>query len=373
MINKDRVIARFMEMVQIDSESGQEREMIDYMTDLFQGWGYEVIEDNAAARAGTGAGNLLVNIPGQIDSHYKLMFTAHVDTVVPGKGIVPVIRDGYIYSQGETILGGDDKAGLASIIEMVEVLRENQLEHGDIQLAITVSEEIGLVGAKNFDQGLLKSNMGIALDSNGDVGRMIMQGPVQKTMVIDIKGKSAHAGIAPEEGISAIEIMADAISQMPLGRIDEDTTANIGIVQGGKATNIVCDQVKINAEARSVIRTKLDEQIEKMEEAVRSAVAKRGGEYSFVVTEEYPEFSFDKEDPEVQLVARSMARIEVKPVYAKSGGGSDANIFNGYGIKTINLGIGMEGIHTTNERIAIDQIHEMSALLVEIVKEAAKS
>jgi tripeptide aminopeptidase len=372
MLNEQRLITQFMELVQIDSESGSERQIVDYLKQLFIDLGYKPIEDNAGTNAEIGAGNIIVNIAGNIKTDKKLLFTAHVDTVTPGKGIIPEVRDGYIYSKGKTILGGDDKAGVSAIIELVRVLKEENVTHGDLQIVLTVGEEIGLLGSKNIDQKLLDANMGIALDSNGDVGRIVLQGPVQVSIDATIEGKSAHAGISPESGISAIEVMADAIVAMPLGRIDQDTTANIGIVQGGLATNIVCETVNIKGEARSIVREKLERQVATMKQALELAANKRNAKVQIVTNEEYPEFNFQVDDLEVQLVSEAVNNIGVTCDYVSSGGGSDANIFNGYGIKTINLGIGMENIHTCDERIAIEQLQQIAKLLIEIVNVVAR-
>lgn len=368
MINEQRLLDEFLHMVQIDSETKYERKIVDYILGRLQEQGYNAIEDDAHKLADVEAGNIIVTVTGNRPQAKKLLFTAHVDTVTPGQGIVPEIRDGYVYSKGETILGSDDKAGVAAILEMLKVLRENAVDHGDIQVVLTVGEESGLLGAKNMDQSILKADMGIALDSNGDVGTVIIQGPVQYSMKATFTGKAAHAGVNPEAGISAIEVAADAIHGMKLGRIDAETTANIGIIQGGQATNIVCETVHIKGEARSLNRQKVLEQVEHMKTELQRAANARQAAVEFEFQEEYPEFCFATEDAEVKLVKKAMESLGVPCVCQGSGGGSDASIFNGYGIPTLNLGIGMEKIHSTDERIALDQLYKTSKLLLEIVK-----
>lgn len=185
-----------------------------------------------------------------------IYFTSHMDTVVPGKGIKPSIKDGYIVSDGTTILGADDKAGLAAMFEAIRVLKENQIPHGKIEFIITAGEESGLMGAKALDRSMITAKYGYALDSDGKVGNIIVAAPTQAKVKATIIGKTAHAGVAPEKGVSAITMAAKAISRMPLGRIDEETTANIGRFEGGTQTNIVCDHVEILAEARSLITEK---------------------------------------------------------------------------------------------------------------------
>ena len=367
MINEQRVLETFLELVKIDSESRQERQVVDYIKQMLTDMGFDPIEDQANGRTEVGAGNIILTIPGTITTDKKLLFTAHVDTVFPGKGIEPVIREGYVYSAGNTILGSDDKAGVAAIIELLHVIKEQNLPHGDLQVVLTVGEESGLLGAKYVDQSLLQSNMGIALDSGGDVGTVIIQGPMQISLKATITGKAAHAGVAPEEGISAIEIVADAISSMKLGRVDKETTANIGVIEGGLATNIIPEVVTIKGEARSLNKQKLYDQVEHMKQALEAAASKHSGKVAIVTNEEYPDFAFTADDEETKLVAKAMENIGVTCNCVSSGGGSDASIFNGYGIKTLNLGIGMEKVHSVDERIAIEQLHKTARLLVEIV------
>ncbi|TXK87170.1 M20/M25/M40 family metallo-hydrolase, partial [Parageobacillus sp. SY1] len=215
----------------------------------FEALGLHVIEDDAAAKTGHGAGNLICTLEATKEGVDPIYFTSHMDTVVPGKGVKPSIQDGYVVTDGTTILGADDKAGLAAMFEAIRVLKEQNIPHGTIQFIITVGEESGLVGAKALDPSLIQAKFGYALDSDGKVGNIVVAAPTQAKLKVVVYGKTAHAGVAPEKGVSAITIAAKAIAQMPLGRIDEETTANIGRFEGGTQTNIVCDRVDILAEA----------------------------------------------------------------------------------------------------------------------------
>ena len=246
-VNEERLLNEFIELVQIDSETKHEKKIASVLKKKFTALGLEVTEDNAKEKTGHGAGNLICTLRGNKSNADPIYFTSHMDTVVPGKNIKPSVQDGYIVSDGTTILGADDKAGLAALLEMIKVLKENKLEHGDIQFIITVGEESGLVGAKALDPSLIKAKYGFAVDSDGEVGDIIVSAPTQAKIRAVIKGKTAHAGLEPEKGVSAIQIAAKAIAKMPLGRIDEDTTANIGRFEGGKQTNIVADHVEILA------------------------------------------------------------------------------------------------------------------------------
>ncbi|USB34706.1 M20/M25/M40 family metallo-hydrolase [Paenibacillus sp. YPG26] len=372
MINKDRVINLFLELVQINSETGQEREIADVLTKKFKDLGLVVTEDDSAAVTGHGAGNLIATLKGNgLAQADPLLFTCHMDTVAPGTGIKPVIgEDGWIRSDGTTILGSDDKAGVAALIELIEVIQENQIPHGDIQFVITAGEESGLMGARALDAKHLNARYGFALDSNGEVGSICVAAPTQARIEIEIFGRSAHAGVNPEDGISAIQVAGKAIARMNLGRIDQETTANIGKFEGGGATNVVTDYVKLYAEARSIVHEKVEQQIAGMKQALDSACLDYGATGKMNSTIIYPAFNHTEEEPVVQLAKKAASRLGLSGRTFHSGGGSDANIFNGLGIPTVNLAVGYENIHTTSERIKADDIVKAAELVLEIVKAA---
>jgi len=295
-----------------------------------------------------------------------------MDTVTPGNGIKPQLdADGYIRSDGTTILGADDKAGLAAMFEAIRVLKENNIPHGRIQFVITVGEESGLLGARALDASKLEAKFGYALDSNGAIGDIAVAAPTQAKVTIKLFGKSAHAGVNPEDGISAIQVAAKAIARMPLGRIDSETTANIGKFEGGGATNIVCDYVKLDAEARSLVQPKLDAQLAAMKSAVESAAQEFGARAEFESDIIYPAYLYQDGDDVVELAKKAIVAIGATPKTFHSGGGSDANIFNGLGVPTVNLAVGYEYIHTTKEQIKADDLAKTAELVVEIIKQAA--
>lgn len=370
-VNQERLVEEFIELVQIDSETKFESEIAEILKKKFSNLGLDVYEDNSKEETGHGAGNLICTLPGNLDGADPIYFTSHMDTVVPGKGIKPIIKDGVITSDGTTILGADDKAGLAAMFEAIRLVNESNIKHGDIQFIITAGEESGLVGAKALDGSLIHAKYGYALDSNGDVGDIIVAAPTQAKVFAVIKGKTAHAGVEPEKGISAITLAAKAISNMPLGRIDEDTTANIGRFEGGKQTNIVADHVEILAEARSLVPSKMEAQVAKMKEAYEKTAEKYGGSAEVTVTVMYPGYN-QKAGDQVVEVARSAAKsIGRDSKLLKSGGGSDANVIAGLGIPTVNLAVGYEEIHTTLEKIAIDDLVKVTELVTAIIKEAS--
>ncbi|MBP2077785.1 M20/M25/M40 family metallo-hydrolase [Oceanobacillus polygoni] len=373
IVNQERLVEEFIELVKVDSETKFEAKIAEVLKDKFTKLGVEVYEDESKETTGHGAGNLICTLKGNVEGADTIYFTSHMDTVVPGKGVQPSIKDGYITSDGTTILGADDKAGLAAILESIRVIKENNIQHGDIQFVITVGEESGLVGAKELDSSLIHAKYGYALDSDGTVGDIVVAAPTQAKVLAVIKGKTAHAGLEPEKGISAITLAAKAISNMPLGRIDEETTANIGRFEGGKQTNIVVDHVEILAEARSLVPEKMEKQVAKMKEAFENTAASYGGSANVTIKVMYPGFSQKAGDQVVEVARKAAKSIGRESKLLKSGGGSDANVIAGFGIPTVNLAVGYEQIHTTNERIAVRDLVKVTELVTAIIKEAANS
>ncbi len=374
MVNQSRLVNEFMELVQIDSETKHEQAISLVLKQKFADLGLEVSEDDAAAKTGHGAGNLfaLWEGSGTVEGAPTIFFTCHMDTVTPGVGIKPQLdEDGYIRSDGTTILGADDKAGIAAIFEAIRTVTEQGIPHGRIQFVITVGEESGLLGARALDGSKLEAKFGYALDSNGAIGDIAVAAPTQARVTIKMYGRSAHAGVNPEDGISAIQVAAKAIARMPLGRIDEETTANIGRFEGGGATNIVCDFVKLDAEARSIVQHKLDRQIEAMRAAVESAAEEFGAKGELESDIIYPAYHYEDDAPVVQLARQAIEAIGRTPRTFHSGGGSDANIFNGLGVPTVNLAVGYEHIHTTKEQIKVEDLVKTTELVVELIKKAA--
>lgn len=372
-VNEERLVNEFLELVKIDSETKNESEIAVVLKNKFTALGLEVIEDASKGETGFGAGNLFCNLQGNMGDVDPIYFTSHMDTVTPGNGIKPIVHDnGDITSDGTTILGADDKAGIATMLESIRLLQENNIKHGDIQFIITVGEESGLVGAKALDQSLINAKYGYALDSDGEVGDIIVSAPTQAKISTIIKGKTAHAGVAPEKGVSAITLAAKAISKMPLGRIDKETTANIGSFAGGKATNIVCDYVEVVAEARSLRKEKMEKQISKMKEAFESTAEKLGGSAEVNVDVMYPGYLFQEGDLVVEVAKNAAKKIGRTSKLLSSGGGSDANVISGYGIPTVNLAVGYEEIHTTKEKIAISNLTTLTTFILAIIEEVSR-
>jgi tripeptide aminopeptidase len=370
-VNKDRIVQEFVELVQVDSLSGREREMADALKAKLSKLGLEVMEDNAGDTIGGNAGNVIARLPGNIASAPTLLFAAHMDRVAPGLSIKPVIRDETIYSDGTTILAADDIAGVAQMLESIRVLQEDRIDHGDIEFLFTISEEGGLWGAKNLDRGLLKADYGYFLDGGGDVGTIITSAPAQRKIDAKIIGQPAHAGLEPEKGVSAIQVAADAITRMSLGRIDEETTCNIGIIKGGIATNIIPEQVELRCEARSRDEAKLEKQVQHMTQQLEEAAARWGAQVQIDTELSYPALNLGEDHPAVRLIVEAVNDLGLAPTLIPTGGGSDANILNGKGLPSVILGIGMEKVHSKEEYITIQQLVAGAELVLATIKAAA--
>lgn len=362
----EKVVSTFLELVQIDSISGKERKIADFLKEKLQALGLEIYEDDTGKKINTTSGNIIGKLKGT-KAGEALLLTAHMDTVEPGKNVEPVIEDGIIKSKGDTILGSDDKAGVAIILEVLRDLKEKEIPHVDLEVVFSVFEEGGLLGAKNLDVEKLEAKYGYALDFNGKPGSLVYMAPFQDILSVMIYGKAAHAGVAPEEGINAILVASKAISQMKLGRLDEETTANIGIISGGKATNIVPDSVLIKGEVRSLSALKKENQVNQMVKIIKDVVKANNTTANIVVDIAYPGFSLDENSKVVQLAVEAAKEIGLEANLTKTGGGSDANVLNYRGISLANLAVGMQKVHTTKEYILvqdlIDAFHHVAKIV----------
>jgi len=380
MINTERLVDEFIRLVTIDSPSKDEREIADYLISVLKSLGAHVSEDNAAESTGGNAGNILGKIKGNCEDAPALILNAHIDTVSPGRGVIPLIKEGIIYSSGDTILGSDDKSGVVIIIEVLRTLIEKNLPYGDLNILFTVSEEIGLLGAKAFDTAKVDANFGYALDST-DSCSVIYAAPASNHIQFTIHGIESHAGLSPEKGISSIEIAGKAISMMKLGRIDEETTANIGTISGGSATNIVPGITIMEGEARSHNTQKLEKQTQHMVDCAKKALAQINAESASLyeaeleveISHDYPLMKLDKNCRPITLAEKSAANLGNGLNLRVGGGGSDANIFNSRGINLAIIGTGMDKVHTNEERISIEDMKKAANFLLEIVNENCRS
>ena len=374
---RDRLVDDFLSLVRISSPSRREGEVARWLTTTLQGMNVRVDVDDAGTKIGGDTGNLFAQLPGTVPDAPALLLCAHMDTVVPCERVTPV-RDGdVIRTDGTSVLGGDDKAGVAAILEAVRIVRERNIPHGPIDVLFTVCEEQGLFGAKLFDIGRLRARSGVVLDCDG-VDELILQGPAANKVMFTVHGLEAHAGLCPEQGISAIKITGEAIAAMRLGRIDEETTANLGVIQGGLATNIVPNQVTVRGETRSrndaKLRTQTDHMVECFEKAAsRHRVTVEGREHGarvdVKVTQDYERLNVPPDSGIVRLVRGAVEGRGRTLTVRATGVGCDANIFNGrHGLEIANLGCGMRQIHTVNEWIAIEDLVATATTLVEALR-----
>lgn len=369
MINKERLVENFINMAKISSPSLKEREVADYIKKQLEEIGLEVIEDNAGEKFNGNAGNVIgiLRAPGK----KKVLLSAHMDTVLPCDKVNPIIENGIIKSDGTTVLGGDDKAGIANIIEAIRVIKENNIEHPEIIVVCSIAEEIGLLGAKEFNIEKYSPDYSFILDSSGKPGAGIVQTPFSAKGTIKIIGKPAHAGIAPENGINALTVAAHAITKLRLGRIDSETTSNIGMVRGGEAVNIVMPEVTLHYEARSFSGEKLDNLLKETNDIFENISKEFGAQFENGVTKGYSGYHFNEDEEILSHFKKACENVGIEYSTKSTGGGSDSNVYNEKGFKALTLAIGMTKVHTKEEYIEIEDMVNTTKLVVELLKEIA--
>ena len=379
-MNRKRMTDNLLQLVQIDSHSKKEGAIAKYIKGYLEKLGMEVLFDDAGGKTGGETGNLIARLSGNVSEAPPLLIAAHMDTVEPGIGVKPIVEQDRIRSDGRTVLGGDDKSGVAVICELLHTLIEEKIPHGPIDAVFTICEEAGLLGAKYLDLSLIRAKQGLVLDSDSAT-QIITKAPAADRMEFIVYGLEAHAGVCPEKGISAIRIVAFAIANMKLGRIDEETTANVGVIEGGTATNIVTKMVKVKAEARSHNIAKLDAQTAHMkktfEDAANKYVVEINGEKIHGRVDSYIQREYSKMDvsdsaPIVQLIKRAAKKLGYDVQSLPTGGGCDANILNGRGLLVVNLGTGMHDIHTVKEYLLLEDFYRSLDMVLEVVKENAR-
>lgn len=363
----ERMRKNFSELVNIDSISKNEERAHDYLKKKFKDLGLKVTEDNSKIETGLGGNNIIATLPGN-DEKEPLFFSCHTDTVSPGKGIEVVEKDGKLFSKGDTILGADDKAGIAIIIEAIQQIQEQEIPHGKVEFVLSPGEEIGLIGSSALDMDFLAATNGYVLDSGGAVGRVTTASPTLYMYEVKISGVAAHAGIDPEKGISTISILAEALPNIKIGRIDEMTTANIGVIQGGESTNVVLDHMLVKGEVRSVDPKKANILIQDVSDYFRQAAKKHGGSVKIETKRMATGFHINDDEKVMKTFLKSAKNLGLEVVREVSGGGSDANSFNEKGKKAVNLSIGYENIHTTDEYIPVEEMKKAVQLVIELIK-----
>ena len=374
-INLERLASVFTTLCEIDSPSKQEGQIALYLKSIFTEMGAEVFEDDSAHQTGSDCGNLIVRFPdGGLDKE-RVFFNCHMDTVIPAVG-VKVKREGEVFtSAGDTVLGSDDKAGIAALIEVMRTLQGKNIPYGPVEYIFTTCEEVGLLGVKALDPSSIKAKIGYALDSSG-INRVVVGAPAANRIAAKINGVAAHAGLSPEKGISAIHLAAKAIARLKLGKLDAESTANIGLIEGGTATNIIPESVMVHGEVRSHTMGKLEGYIQKIKDVFQDEVdnwadpdgiADGKPSLDFKVTEEYPVLKLDQESAVIKRVGEAAASLGAELDYVVAGGGSDANIFNSLGIQCAILSTGMDKVHSTRETIKLSEMALTADLVMAIL------
>jgi len=364
----DELLDLFVRLCGIASPTGAEREIADEVSEYLAGLGLEVSEDDSAAVTGCGCGNLVTRIPGRGEAA-PVGLCAHLDTVPMEHSPVVVVTDGRVRSDGTTPLGADDKGAVAAILLLARALVAEP-PAGDVELILTAGEEDGLLGARALDLTRLTATRVFVLDSDGAPGTLITSAPTQKRIDAEFTGRAAHAGIAPELGRSAVVAAARAIAGMRLGRLDEETTANIGVVAGGTAPNVVAERCVVSGEARSRDDAKVTEQVEHMIQTIAAAAAAAGVDVEIDVREAFRTYRHDP-DGELLRIGVEAARLAgVEPRLVEGGGGSDANVFNERGLPALTLGAGFEHAHSSGESMSVRHLHELYAMAAGVVRAA---
>ena len=365
----DTALELFLALARLSTPPGEERAAIDLCRDVLAELGIESDEDDAGSRIDGNAGNLYARIPGTV-AGTPLFFNAHVDTVPPSAPIDPVERDGFIFNANDTILGADNKATVAGMIDGIRrVLREN-IPHAGIELLITVQEEIGLLGAKEFDTDRLVAQVGFVYDVDGPPGRVVLRAPSQLSMNITFRGKAAHAGIAPEDGRNAIHAAAKMLADLEMGRLGAGSSRNVGLINGGSQRNIVPDTCSLQLEMRSLDDAEVVKIAQETVAAANAAAAATGCSVELAQTREYTAYGFADDAPVVALARTALLAAGCQPSMIETGGGADAHVFNERGMQCLNLSSGMEAIHSANEHIAVADVEALSRITVELIRAA---
>ena len=359
----------FLALARLPTPPGRERAAIDRVREELAAFGVDSDEDDAGARLDGDAGNLYARIPGTVPGT-PLFFNAHVDTVPPSAPIEPVIEGDWVVNAQPTILGADNKATVAGMVDGIRRVVSEGIPHAGIELVITVQEEIGILGARAFDVSRLEARMGYVYDVDGRPGRMVLRAPSQITMNLHFTGRAAHAGIAPEEGRNAIHAAAHALAALEMGRVAPGASRNVGTISGGRQRNIVAEDCTVEVEMRSLDDAEVSRLAAETIDAANAGAAATGCGVEIAQRKEYTAYAFDPTDPVVVLARTALEAAGCEPVEIETGGGADAHAFNEAGLACLNLSSGMELIHSPDERILVADVQMLSDVTVELIRAA---
>jgi tripeptide aminopeptidase len=365
--DNERLLATFLDLVRIYSPSGAEGACAAYCADMLSASGCAVSFDESMSVTGSDTGNLIAVLPGTGPG--TLVLSAHLDVVEPCSAIEPVLSEGRIHSAGDTVLGSDDKSGLAAAIECVRRLAESSEPHPAVKCVFTVKEEVGLIGAKQLRADHVEGDLCLVLDAAGAPGGIVVAAPTHYTFVAEFSGRAAHAGVEPEKGVSAIAMAAHAVCGMPFGRIDESSTANVGSIEGSGPTNVVAPSARLAGECRSLDRQKVEAIRSSMHTVMEDSAATFGGTVDLSWTLEYEGFALAPDASAVGIVSAACRRIGIPPTTFSTGGGSDANVIAALGVPTVALSCGMTGVHGTQEEIAVADLETLTEICVAVARQ----
>ena len=372
-INEERLKNTFIELVSVPCPSCDEKQEADLLVKKLQELGMEPKVDRAGEQCGGTTGNVWGFLKGDVPGALRLFFEAHMDSVAPTTGTNVIEKDGVLYSDGTTTLGGDDKSGVAAVLEAMQCIIENDLPHGDIQVCFTIGEETGSYGVRYMDKTMIQADAGYCMDCGGHPGAIFNASPKAINLKLKVKGKSAHAGLEPEKGINAIMLAADALHALPAyGRIDEETTLSVDMIDGGLAPNIVPEACEIVIDMRCPNQTKLERLKNETVEIFRNVVEAKGGVVEVAVKEVAPGVNLNTDHATVKLAATAAEKLGFPVSTGFTGGCSDANFLCGMGLPTVLLATGMDKIHTTEERLALEDLYNAASWVLGIVEEAAE-
>lgn len=367
MINRERITKEFCELVEIDSESFNERKMADRLTIELLELGFHVNEDNSGDVFNGNTGNLYGILQGTLEGE-PILFSAHMDTVIPGKNKKAIIDEsGTIRSAGETVLGADDISGIVAILEALRTIKENNIQHITIEVLFTIGEEVYIRGSKVYDYSQIISRQAYVLDLSGPVGTAALSAPTLIAFKAKIIGKAAHSGFAPEDGIHAISIAAEFINKTEQGRIGDDLTVNIGKIEGGSANNIVPDSCKLSGEVRSLSNEKAIKTVKNIEESLDEIANKNKAGYNFESEIVCSAYSLEKENPLVKSFEKACKELNIKTNLVKTYGGSDNNNFIKNNIIGLVFASGMNNVHSTEEYTSIDELEKAANIVVKLM------
>lgn len=371
-IDPERLKKTFVHLVSVPAPSGDEKQEAELVAKKLRALGVETAVDQAGEACGSTTGNVWGFIKGNVPGALRLFFEAHMDSVAPATGTRVIEKDGVLYSDGTTTLGGDDKSGIAAVLEALQVILENDLPHGDIQCCFAIGEETGSYGMRYMDPSWIRADVGYCMDCGGHPGTIYHRSPKAIDLTVTVRGKAAHAGIEPEKGVNAIMLGAKALSALPAwGRLDEDTTLSVDLIQGGLASNIVPESCRFVIDMRCPDEVRLEQLKTDMLERFRREVEAGGGILEVQESVAAPGVSLDPEAPAVKLAADAAARLGFPVKLEPTGGCSDANFLCGMGLPTVLLATGMDQIHTTQERLAVEDLNNAARWVLAIVEEAA--